>query len=546
MKSKKILTILLSLAIMFTFMPAMAFADSGDTAGAWDATYSNFTPTGGSPIAATKSTADSSGMVTSSVDFEGVKATARYIDLASAKVVKSDGTAFGANVTVADYNALIDSKVVSVRAKTGTNAYATDAPAGWKFTVSGTKVATDYVGSQDITLSVAKETTTDGSVKIGEAGLPALLNADGLTLTLHVVGSATTVPPVLDKLFFDAAGKKEATPSAINYTGAEQTLYAKDATNYTVSYQKWNTSVANWEAVSAITVNEVKKYGKFRAVYTNKTVATDVQYGDSFDVEVKAVDANKPSVGFDSDYDGQISSPSDADKYGFHGGYYSVDEGYDATSFIKVTPAVTSPATEPTAVQKAVAAANEADLLAYFNDFYEIKKTTQKAYPGVETLKISKKEVAKADYATLKAKYATLVANLGLTWTDATTDTATDLAGLNISGTARVIYASVTDDKDDDITFSGVTTKSFKAKKKTKKLAKAKSFQIAAVADSGNAITFTATTTNSKIKVSSTGKVTVKKGLKKGTYKVTVKAKTAAGNGYKACKESKTYTIKIK
>ena len=42
------------------------------------------------------------------------------------------------------------------------------------------------------------------------------------------------------------------------------------------------------------------------------------------------------------------------------------------------------------------------------------------------------------------------------------------------------------------------------------------------------------------------GKITVKKGLKKGTYKVTVKAKTAAGNGYKAAKESKTYTIKVK
>ena len=42
------------------------------------------------------------------------------------------------------------------------------------------------------------------------------------------------------------------------------------------------------------------------------------------------------------------------------------------------------------------------------------------------------------------------------------------------------------------------------------------------------------------------GKITVKKGLKKGTYKVTVKAKTAAGNGYKAASEKQTYVIKIK
>ena len=68
-----------------------------------------------------------------------------------------------------------------------------------------------------------------------------------------------------------------------------------------------------------------------------------------------------------------------------------------------------------------------------------------------------------------------------------------------------------------------------------------------ATADSGNEITYVATKTAAgKITVSKAGKITVKKGLKKGTYKVTVKAKTAAGNGYKAASEKQTYTIVVK
>jgi len=49
-----------------------------------------------------------------------------------------------------------------------------------------------------------------------------------------------------------------------------------------------------------------------------------------------------------------------------------------------------------------------------------------------------------------------------------------------------------------------------------------------------------------KIKVSSSGKVTVKKGLKKGTYKIKVNV-TAAGNvAYRAVTKTVTLTIKVK
>ena len=43
-----------------------------------------------------------------------------------------------------------------------------------------------------------------------------------------------------------------------------------------------------------------------------------------------------------------------------------------------------------------------------------------------------------------------------------------------------------------------------------------------------------------------TGKITVKKRLKKGTYKVTVKVKAAGDNKYKAAEKKVTFKIKVK
>ena len=85
-----------------------------------------------------------------------------------------------------------------------------------------------------------------------------------------------------------------------------------------------------------------------------------------------------------------------------------------------------------------------------------------------------------------------------------------------------------------------------KSIKPTKKTLKAgKSFKLKAK-KTGGTVTFKKTKGDKKITVSKKGKVKVNKKLKAGTYKITVKAKTAAGNGYKAAKESKVYTIKIK
>ena len=84
-------------------------------------------------------------------------------------------------------------------------------------------------------------------------------------------------------------------------------------------------------------------------------------------------------------------------------------------------------------------------------------------------------------------------------------------------------------------------SKSFKVKalKKAKK-----TFSLKAKVSSKAKASFKKTSGNKKITVSKTGKVTVKKGLKKGTYTIKVKVTAAAKGNYKAA--TKTVTLKIK
>ena len=87
---------------------------------------------------------------------------------------------------------------------------------------------------------------------------------------------------------------------------------------------------------------------------------------------------------------------------------------------------------------------------------------------------------------------------------------------------------------------SGKTVKA-KAKKKTV-IKASKAFS---VKGAKGKVTYTKVKGDKKISIASNGKVTVKKGLKKGkTYKVSVKVKAAGGNGYKA--KTQTVTLKVK
>ena len=79
-------------------------------------------------------------------------------------------------------------------------------------------------------------------------------------------------------------------------------------------------------------------------------------------------------------------------------------------------------------------------------------------------------------------------------------------------------------------------------KKKVKK--KAQTFTLKATVSSKARATFTKTSGNNKITVAKTGKVTVKKGLKKGKYTVKVKVSAPATDNYKTA--TKTVSVKIR
>lgn len=90
-----------------------------------------------------------------------------------------------------------------------------------------------------------------------------------------------------------------------------------------------------------------------------------------------------------------------------------------------------------------------------------------------------------------------------------------------------------------------VKVKYKKLKKKAQKLAVAKVIKFRNKGQ--GTLTYSKVSGNKKIKINAkTGKVTIKKGLKKGTYKVKVKVKAAGNGNYKAATKTVTFKIKVK
>ncbi|MBQ3904067.1 MAG: hypothetical protein II744_03735, partial [Eubacterium sp.] len=87
------------------------------------------------------------------------------------------------------------------------------------------------------------------------------------------------------------------------------------------------------------------------------------------------------------------------------------------------------------------------------------------------------------------------------------------------------------------------TVKFAKLKKKNRTVAQKKAFD---VSKAQGRVTYKKSKGNKKITVAENGKITVKKGLKKGSYKVKIKV-TAAGNAtYKAVTKTVKVTIRVK
>ena len=106
-------------------------------------------------------------------------------------------------------------------------------------------------------------------------------------------------------------------------------------------------------------------------------------------------------------------------------------------------------------------------------------------------------------------------------------------------------YTETFDKKANTLKASGktVSIKASDVKSKNKTISQSKAFS---VSKAKGKVTYTKSSGNSKITVSSAGKVTVKKALKKGTYKIKVKVKAAGNTNYKSATKTVTVTIKVK
>ena len=106
-------------------------------------------------------------------------------------------------------------------------------------------------------------------------------------------------------------------------------------------------------------------------------------------------------------------------------------------------------------------------------------------------------------------------------------------------------YTEKFDKKANTLKASGktATVKYSSLKSKNQTVSQSKAFD---VSKAKGKVTYSKSSGESKITVSSAGKITVKKGLKKGTYKVKVKVKAAGNDTYKAATKTVTVTIKVK
>jgi hypothetical protein len=580
MKHKKLLAILLSLAIMVTFMPMMAFAAVA-AAPSWTDGYKTVTYDGNT--FQTEHAFDSaSAMVTvtalpiqpSSIGAsDGVAVPAEvtnkyYYDLTGATLVYQSGSEWkaldgtkwaskdvldAATIGIAvveqsymkDYDKHVkanDGKPVVVVKNFGSIGSL------WKASkVEEGYDATKAEKDQSVKVSAKLECTASGgeSQVTGDAGKEDLWGSVA-PATVTVVGKAMTVADA--GFYFDSEGNGTAVKDGGKlegfYDGSAHTVVADTVPGWTVSYAVFGTN-GKYNAVNSVSITDVLKDGseiKVRATFKdNKNKAADVN--KFFTVNLKAPAWTSTTTTAAVTFNKELSEKDDTNVYRVGG------SEYNTADYVAVYPVTKEiPANSPTAkadraqnaaIEKAVAA-NADQIKAWFNDYYFVKEKTYKSSPNYIVLKFASKDLTDltdAEKKALEEKYAQLILNIG-------TPSVSGSADLFINQDAIV---------DVEVEFTKApTTVTYKGSKTTKKgkLKKNQTITVEAVANNGAPVYYKLQDANtSKIKIDKkTGKITVKKGLTKGTYKFKVKAYvpySEAYNYYDAY-EIQNITVKVK
>ena len=608
MKSKKILTILLSLAIMLTFMPTMAFATNGtggQTVKSWGTGYASVTEdtVDEATFVTTRTFNNETGKTVavgqdySNSTVQGEKklapsSGAYFYDLTDSffasgntkldgstwtsdefyKTIYSDGTLNGILVQQA-YDFVYD-------ATYNTNATTYDAAKVAKksfgFTQSGTDKTTWTLaldnweltakmkgydptekGEQTVTFElsapVAGSAVTAATVQYDST--PDLFGtiAKATVTVKAATATAGTASYYLDAVGsdFTAVGVEEGgTPEVILglYDGAAHTLVADAVEGWTPEYAVYNTSTGRYDT-GAATITNVQDDNMLVRITWKKSGRDDV---------VRYVEMNlRPATpfwgfGFTVNKEGK-----DSDGYPVYSAVYDVvGTDYNAADYFGI-------AVEPNgkyddsrilagkAATQAAVAANQTELMSFFNDFYDIEAKAAKGGITPVTLSVSPKSLGTTTsaqqkaYKALVAKYATLIANFGMDEVESFNYFLTPVTGETVTTATLNLNSELV---DEEIEFTKAISSKVVHVKKAKKLKKNVSFTVKAVSNKGRAVSYKLINANSKIVINkSTGKITLKKGLKKGTYKIKVKAyvagsSTAAGG---QIEETQAITINL-
>jgi hypothetical protein len=558
-KAKKGLIITLFAAMMvFAFGATSAFAaDSYMADGAkWTNNFQTAT-INGADYGATLTQGDN-GMIHASVTITGDSHgpyDAYFYDLTGAKLFDTNGAVVTGARTFGSYSSMLN-KGHEVYVQTQKPSYfdgtwTSIAPASLvRLTNFTTTVATETVttASKGDKIDIETEITTTVWSADGTAEHPYLLgdNPKG-TVTLSSGSSAVSQAGWYKD---EAKNENYIAPQAgetsganyyyhitATYDGDEHTLLWVDPDADKVTYEKRNARTGEWEPTESITYKDAVSGSdapRYRAQVTTTTTI-----GTTTTTTTAPAPTNRGSE--------LTVNPSakDSPTFGFMWGGNTANTAYELTKDQTVDP------TKFVELKDKGEKADAETLMAFFADVYDIDVQTNVGVNEVQRWTFDAKEMKQADVDALNKKYETLLDNYNKP--DMTLVSGKIVPAFGITSTATYQSAYVMVDpsvnpntKTDHIYFTEAPNMTYKAKKIKKA---SKSFTVAAVADSGNAVTYKISSPSKKITINSeTGKVTVKKGLKKGTYKVKVYAQTAGGNGYAAAYtyQPAQITIKIK
>lgn len=532
-KAKKGLIITLFAAMMvFAFGATSAFASTDNVKAEWINGYTQVVISGCTDADAnyngtydTERTFNASGPKTGQIDVsideskvQGLPtavlnaAKTVYVDLNGAVLGhKVSGTANPIVPTYANFAAWNSNRpdCLILTAPEGTYT-GTTAPTGYKsFNSSNQVIYGSWTGTYSTDPATVAESKEDQTVTLKFTQSWATSGTD-----FHVTGAVAdkivtikgTPRTPSEALFFldkipTPVGSADVLSTA--YDGAEHTVVVTEVPGYTVSWTVFDSTSGKWNPVDSVKVKNVDEDVTFKATFTNAA-------GSKIETVAKTA---------------SISTVGNADlKYGFvvntnSGAIYKVEGAeYNVYDYVEAYSAGASDA----AITKAVAADNQT-LLAALKEVTKEKVKVDKDNPNKLTVSLAPKTISGTDKEAVEKTYKTLMDNFNITnINDLSGKIAKDADG-DYAVNATVYINYVDPNYDYEVEFTNTPTAvTYKAKALKKK---AKSFTVHAAANNGAPIKYKLINAPAKIVIDkTTGKVTLKKGLKKGTYKIKVKA----------------------